>query len=80
MAVKDSGLEKSKVETVQEDKKAVKQAEPVYTAEELANAAKELFGTRRECVLAALRESGIQSCTRSVAKKLVEAYRKKEVK
>ncbi len=78
-ASKENDLEKPKNGAIQEEKRVVKQVEPVYTATELANVAKELFGTRRECVLAALREAGIQSCTKAAAKKLVEAYRKKEV-
>ena len=61
---------------VQEEKKMPKQKESAYTAFELAA----LFGTRKECVLAALKEAGVQSCTLDRAKELVEKFRKKEVK
>lgn len=57
-----------------------KQVEAEYTASELANSAKELFGTRKECVAAALSAAGVTKCTVSKAKGLVEAFRKKEVK
>ena len=65
---------------VQEEKKMPKQKESAYMAFELADNAAALFGTRKECVLAALKEAGVQSCTLDRAKELVEKFRKKEVK
>lgn len=54
-------------------------AESVYTAEELAENAGNLFGVRTECVAAALKVAGIKECTVSEAKGIVEAFMKKEV-
>lgn len=56
------------------------QAESVYTAEELADNAGNLFGVRTECVAAALKVAGIKECTVSKTKEIVEAFMKKEVK
>ena len=56
------------------------QAESVYTAEELAENARSLFGVRTECVAAALKVAGIKECTVSETKGIVEAFMKKEVK
>lgn len=54
-------------------------AEPAYRAEELAGSAKTVFGTEKECVLAALEAAGKKECTVSEAKKMVEAFLKREV-
>lgn len=56
------------------------QTESVYTAEELAENARSLFGVRTECVAAALKVAGIKECTVSETKGIVEAFMKKEVK
>lgn len=74
------GLEAQTEETVQAEKqpKAVKDA--VYSANELAANARKIFGTRQECVAAALRASGKTECTVSEAKGIVEKFIKKEVK
>lgn len=56
------------------------QAESIYTAEELAQNARALFGVRTECVAAALKVAGIKECTVSKTKEIVEAFMKKEVK
>lgn len=61
-------------------KAAPVQAESVYTAEELADNAGNLFGVRTECVAAALKVAGIKECTVSKTKEIVEAFMKKEVK
>ena len=54
--------------------------ESVYSAGELAANAKKIFGTRQECVEAALRSAGKTECTVSEARKIVENFLKKEVK
>lgn len=54
--------------------------ESVYSANELAANARKLFGTRQECVVAALRAAGKSECTVSETKKIVEKFLKKEVK
>lgn len=51
----------------------------VYTIRELARSA-HLFGASPDCVAAAMRTAGKTEATREEAKKLVEAFRKKEVK
>lgn len=61
-------------------KTAPVQAESVYTAEELAENAGNLFGVRAECVAAALKVAGIKECTVSKTKEIVEAFMEKEVK
>ena len=55
-------------------------AESEYTIEELADGAGNIFNTRRECVVAALKVAGVTTCTVSKAKELVDAFLKKEVK
>ena len=58
-------------------------AESEYTIEELADGAGNIFNTRRECVVAALKVAGVTMCTMctvSKAKELVDAFLKKEVK
>lgn len=54
--------------------------ESVYSVNELAANARKLFGTRQECVVAALRAAGKSECTVSETKKIVEKFLKKEVK
>lgn len=54
--------------------------ESVYPASELAANAKEVFGTRQECVAAALRAAGKSECTVSEAKETVEKFLKREVR
>lgn len=54
--------------------------ESVYSADELAANAKKIFGTRQECVTAALRAAGKSRCTVSEAKEIVEKFLKREVK
>ncbi len=51
-----------------------------YPASDLAANAKKVFGTRPECVSAALRNAGKTECTVSEAKVIVEKFLKKEVK
>ena len=74
-----------KVDNIQQAKQTAAQAkaepaESVYTAEELANNAKNIFGTRKECVAAALKVANVTECTVSKAKEIVEKFLNKEVK
>ncbi len=54
--------------------------ESVYMAGELAANARKLFGTRPECVMAALKAVGRRECTVSEAEGIVKKYLKKEVR
>lgn len=54
-------------------------AESVYRKEELADSARNMFHTRKECVLAALEAAKKAECTVSEAKKIVEEFLKREV-
>ena len=53
--------------------------ESFYSVNELASDAKEVFGTRQECVSAALKAAGKLEYTISEAKGIVEKFLKKEV-
>ncbi len=53
---------------------------PQYTAAELANAAKKVFGVPQDVVTAALRMAGVKSATIEEAKKIVKDFAGKEVK
>jgi len=54
--------------------------ESAYPVSDLAVNAKKIFGTRQECVLAALKAAGKTECTVSEAKGIVEKFLKREVK
>lgn len=54
-------------------------AESLYTAEELAACAKQVFHASPDIVRAALRLAGVTKTTQKEAAKIVEAFRKKEV-
>lgn len=54
--------------------------ESSYTAGELAANARKLFGTRPECVMAALKAAGKQECTVPEAEGIVKKYLKREVR
>lgn len=54
--------------------------ESVYPASELAANAKKVFGTRQECVAAALKAAGKTECTVTEAKGIVGKFLKREVK
>ena len=54
--------------------------ESVYPASELAANAKKVFGTRQECVAAALKAAGQTECTVTEAKEIVGKFLKREVK
>lgn len=59
--------------------KAARQ-EDVYTMEDFAQNAAELFGVRKEIVIAAFRDKNVTKCTKEEAKKIVEEFKKREVK
>lgn len=67
-------------ETDQAEKKPKIMQDAVYSANELAANARKIFGTRQECVAAALRASGKTECTVQEAKGIVEKFLKKEVR
>lgn len=71
--------EMKKKEPQEEGKKKKQPAEPAYTARELADNAKNVFGARKECVAAALEAAGKRKCTVSEARMAVEKFLKKEV-
>lgn len=54
--------------------------ESVYTVDEFCSNAKSLFNTMPECVRAALKEKGIEQCSKTEAEKTVMEFMKKEVK
>lgn len=56
------------------------QKESMYSIKELAANARKIFGTRQECVVAALKVDGKSQYTVSEAKVIVEKFLKKEVK
>ena len=83
--VKDAGAVENTGGTVEETmtasaEKPKARKESVYSVNELAANARKIFGTRQECVAAALKASGKTECTVSEAKKIVEKFLKKEVK
>lgn len=65
--------------TSQKEKASKKTVEPAYSAEELSNAA-DRFGTRKECVAAALKYYGKDRATVKEAKELINKFLSKEVK
>lgn len=58
---------------------AVTTAESLYTVDELAAAAKDVFHTSPDIVKAALRLNGVQKTTQREAARMVEEFRKMEV-
>ena len=62
---------------IKERKKAL---ESVYSIDELATNARKIFGTRQECVIAALKAADKSECTVSEAKKIVEKFLRREVR
>ncbi len=52
---------------------------PTYSVQEFADCAHSLFGTRPECVMAALKSADISECTVSEAKKTVKDFLNREV-
>ena len=55
-------------------------SDPEYTVEEFAENAVTLFGASSDIVTAALRMAGVKKTTKSAASKIIEEFRKKEVK
>lgn len=77
----DTAENKAEVVQEQEPKKEQKTAqEAVYSLSEFAANAGEIFGTRQECVAAALKAAGKTECTIIEAKEIVEKFLKREVK
>ncbi len=86
---KETTKEARATETAETKAKAVQEApqkeqkasqESVYSASELAANAKKVFGTRQECVAAALKAAGKTECTVTEAKEIVGKFLKREVK
>ncbi len=65
-------------QTLKEEKKTSQ--ESVYSLQELVENAKKVFGTKPECVAAALLAANKTECTVSEAKEIVNKFLKKEVK
>lgn len=79
--VKAAEVVENKAEAVQAPKKEQKVLqESAYPADELAVNAGKVFGTRQECVAAALRAAGKTECTVSEAKRIVEKFLNREVR
>lgn len=55
-------------------------SEPAYPVSGFAGSARSLFGTRPECVVAALKAAGKQEYTMTEAKEIVKRFLKKEVR
>lgn len=77
--ITDTGTKAEATETKAKPE-SVKQAESVYTAEELAANAVHLFGVKAECVATALKIAGINKCTVSKTTEIVKVFMEKEVK
>lgn len=79
--VKDAGsIEVSENRAIQASKKGQRNLqESVYSASELAANAKEAFGVKQECVIAALKAAGITKCTATEAKQVIKKFLEKEV-
>lgn len=80
---KEARTAEIKVEVTQEQTPKKEQKtlqESVYSASELAANAKQVFGTRQECVAAALKAAGKTECTIAEANEIVKRFLKKEVK
>lgn len=71
-----------KAEVTQQAPKKEQKAlqESVYPVSELAANAKKIFGTRPECVTAALKAAGKSECTILKAKEIVDKFLKREVR
>lgn len=76
MTSSNDSVKETKTET---KTRAEKPAESVYSAEELANNYK-VFKTYREQVVVALRLAGVDKATLPEAIKIVEKFKRKEVK
>lgn len=69
----------SKTKTADKAAAPVATAESLYTTEELAACAKQVFHASPDIVRAALRLAGVTKTTQKEAARIVEAFRKKEV-
>ena len=59
---------------------AAKDAAPVYTAAELAEASERIFGVSPEITIAALRVAGVNAAPIAEADKIIKEFANKEVK
>ena len=78
MAIKERN-ENNKFVVENTKQEQVKQAEAIYTAEELSDNSIQLFGVQAECVTVALKVAGIKNCTVSKAREIVQKFLKKEI-
>ncbi len=83
--VKTAGVAENKAEVTQYPAQVPKKGtkaltEAVYSVKEFAANARNLFGTRHECVTAALKAAGKSECTTAEAREIVERFLKREVK
>lgn len=75
-----AAAKKQTAEPVETPKKTVEAPqEPEYTVEEFAEASS-MFGASPDIVTAALRVAGVKRTTKSAAEKIINQFRKKEVK
>lgn len=71
---------KEKKMSKEPERERQKSEDAVYTAEEFAEAGRDMFGNvRRECIVASFRAAGRTSATVKEAQKLVTDFCKKEV-
>ena len=80
--VKTTGKDEGRIEAIEEqavkkEQKALQ--ESIYTCNELSANAKKVFGTRPECVEAALKAAGKEDYTVDEAKQVVKNFLKREV-
>ena len=68
-----------KAATPRMEKPGNQEAEAVYTAEEFALSAKEVFGYGRDIVRAALEQSKTTSCTIAQARRIVKEFAERKV-
>lgn len=77
---KNDGIEEIVQEKAETRKSISEKKESSYSVKELAVNARKLFGTRPECVTAALTAAGKTESTVIEAKSIVENFLKREVK
>lgn len=78
---KAAEITSKQTEVMQEPQKGkAAPAASVYTAGELAADAKKLFGTKPECVVAALKAAGKTECSVADAKQILNRFLKREIK
>lgn len=82
MAGKQNEPNEKETKAVQTGNLSVKanRQEDVYTMEDFAQNSTALFGVRREIVVAAFHDKKITTATKEEAKKIIEGFKKREVK